>query len=89
VSWAPARLGATKIEPRSDGSTKILEENEGLLRVYLSARSRRILGAQMAAPRAEHLAHLLALAVHQRMTAKSLLEMRSTTPCWKRERGPL
>lgn len=41
-----------------------MRENAGLLRIYADYRSRRLLGAEMIGPRAEHIGHLLAWA-HQ------------------------
>jgi len=48
---------------------------EGRIQVYLDARSGVILGAELLGYRAEHLAHLLALAITHGMTAEQLLAM--------------
>ena len=40
----------------------------GLLKVYAEPGSGRLLGAEMMTPHAEHLAHLLALAIEREMT---------------------
>ena len=40
------------------------EVNRGLLRVYVQKSSGLLLGAEMCVPQGEHLAHLLALAIH-------------------------
>ncbi len=50
-------------------------DNHGLLRVYVDRSSGRLLGAEMCVPQAEHLAHLLALAVQRKLTARELLRM--------------
>jgi dihydrolipoamide dehydrogenase len=57
------------------GRALIMGRNRGLLRVYAERRSGRILGASMVGPRCEHLAHLLAWAIEQRMTVARALTM--------------
>ncbi|MEO3385016.1 dihydrolipoyl dehydrogenase [Mesorhizobium sp. CAU 1741] len=57
------------------GRARIMQENYGMLRVYADKQDGRILGAAMAAPAAEHLAHLLALAIGQKLTVNDLLRM--------------
>lgn len=48
---------------------------EGLLRIHAEQESGRILAAEMCVPAAEHMAHLLALAVEQQMTVADMLAM--------------
>ncbi|WP_185827530.1 dihydrolipoyl dehydrogenase [Halomonas nitroreducens] len=48
---------------------------QGHIQVYLDARSGAILGAELLGYQAEHLAHLLALAITHGMTAEQVLEM--------------
>ncbi|HEX3772340.1 MAG TPA: dihydrolipoyl dehydrogenase [Polyangiaceae bacterium] len=55
------------------GRSRVMLQNRGALRVY--ATPERFLGAEMAAPRAEHLGHLLAWAHQQRMTVQQMLAM--------------
>jgi len=57
------------------GRALIMGQNRGLLRVYAERKSGRILGAAMVGPRCEHLAHLLAWAIEQRMTVQQALAM--------------
>lgn len=57
------------------GRARVIGENHGRLRVYVCKRDGRLLGAQMFAPQAEHLAHVLALAVQRRMRVSEMLEM--------------
>lgn len=59
----------------NQGRSRVMRQNRGLLRVYGEYRSDRFLGAEMIAPRAEHLAHLLAWACQSRMTVAQMLEM--------------
>jgi dihydrolipoamide dehydrogenase len=49
--------------------------NAGRLRVYASATDGRLLGAQIIAPDGEHLAHLLAWAIQQRLTVDAALQL--------------
>ncbi|PIQ26673.1 dihydrolipoyl dehydrogenase [bacterium (Candidatus Blackallbacteria) CG17_big_fil_post_rev_8_21_14_2_50_48_46] len=60
---------------KRQGRSRVMLENEGRLRIYADHRSRRLLGAEMIGPRAEHLAHLLAWAHQQQLTIDQLLEM--------------
>jgi len=57
------------------GRSRILLQNKGLLHVYADPDSERFLGAEMLAPAAEHLAHLLAWALQNKMSVAQMLEM--------------
>jgi dihydrolipoamide dehydrogenase len=57
------------------GRSRIMLKNKGLLNVYADLASGRFLGAEMIAPTAEHLAHLLAWALQNKMTVAQMLEM--------------
>jgi dihydrolipoamide dehydrogenase len=57
------------------GRARIMQRNGGLLRLYAGRRDGRVLGAEMAIPAAEHMAHLLALAIGQELTVHDLLRM--------------
>lgn len=59
----------------SQGRSRVMLQNKGLLRVYGECGTGLFLGAEMAAPRGEHLAHLLAWAYQQRLTVPEMLEM--------------
>jgi dihydrolipoamide dehydrogenase len=56
------------------GRSRVMHRNRGLLRVYGEHHSGRFLGAEMIAPDAEHLAHLLAWAVHAKMSVQQMLD---------------
>ncbi len=56
------------------GRSRVMRRNRGLLRVYGEHHSDLFLGAEMIAPDGEHLAHLLAWAVHARMTVQQMLD---------------
>jgi dihydrolipoamide dehydrogenase len=53
----------------------VWQKSQGLLQVYLDAKTGEILGAELLGYQAEHLAHLLALAITHRMTAEQFLQM--------------
>ena len=57
------------------GRARTAERNYGLLRVYADREDGRLLGAEMAVPAAEHLAHLLALAIDRELDVHALLGM--------------
>ncbi len=59
----------------NQGRSRVMLQNHGMLRVYGEYGSERFLGAELAGPRAEHLAHLLAWACQARMTVTQMLEM--------------
>jgi dihydrolipoamide dehydrogenase len=82
-----AMVGA-RFKPRSDSNTLVGEvdfqyqgraqagqRNRGILRIYAKPESGRLLGAEMCAPAAEHLAHLLALAVERSLTVHDMLRL--------------
>lgn len=64
-----------EVDFSSQGRARIMQQNCGLLRIYAAPDDGRILGAEMAAPAAEHLAHLLALAIGRNLTVHDLLGM--------------
>jgi dihydrolipoamide dehydrogenase len=57
------------------GRAVMAAENRGWLRVYADRNDGRLVGAELCAPRGEHLAHLLACAIQQRMTAQEFLRL--------------
>ena len=57
------------------GRARMMQENRGLLRIYAQRDGGRLLGAQMAIPGGEHIAHLLALAIGRKLTVHDLLRM--------------
>ena len=64
-----------EVDFANQGRARIMQENRGLLRLYAARSDGRLLGAEMAIPAAEHMAHLLALAVGQELTVHDLLRM--------------
>lgn len=59
----------------SQARARMSGDNHGLLRVYADRSSGKLLGAEMCVPQAEHLAHLLTLAIQRKMTVRELLRM--------------
>lgn len=57
------------------GRARVAQCNHGRLNVYAEHGSGRLLGAELCAPAGDHMAHLLALAVEQRLTVHDLLRM--------------
>lgn len=60
---------------QNQGRSRVMLVNQGRLRVYAEQGSGRFIGAEMAGPAAEHLAHLLAWAHQMRMTVPQMLDM--------------
>jgi pyruvate/2-oxoglutarate dehydrogenase complex dihydrolipoamide dehydrogenase (E3) component len=78
VGRREAASGRTVIGKASyddQGRAKIMGENEGAAHLYVAAADERLVGADILAPGAEHLAHLLAWAVSQRLTVHEMLEL--------------
>ncbi|GAW35435.1 dihydrolipoyl dehydrogenase [Roseovarius sp. A-2] len=64
-----------EVDFSDQGRARVLRQNRGRLRVYAERSTGRLLGAEMAAPRGEHLAHLLAWAVQAGMDVETALAM--------------
>ncbi len=71
----PAHTVVGAVDFDSQGRARAALRNQGRLCVYADKGSARLLGAEMCAPGGEHLAHLLALAVQQKLTVHQLLGM--------------
>ncbi|KQO12297.1 dihydrolipoamide dehydrogenase [Acidovorax sp. Leaf76] len=57
------------------GRARAAMHNHGQLLVHVDKATGRLLGAELCAPDGEHLAHLLALAIHRELTVQCLLGM--------------
>ena len=68
-------FAAGEVDFADQGRARVLRQNRGLLRVYGDRATGRLLGAEMVAPRGEHLAHLLAWAVQAGMDVQAALQM--------------
>lgn len=74
-SQLPADHVCGSVAFENQGRSRIMLENRGLLRLYADSRDGRLLGAELCAPGAEHLAHLLAWAHQNRMALDAMLDM--------------
>lgn len=59
----------------NQGRSRVMLKNKGALRVYAHIPDGRLLGAEMAGPAMEHIAHLLAWSVQQGLTIAQMLDM--------------
>jgi dihydrolipoamide dehydrogenase len=57
------------------GRAVVMGENQGLVRLYAERQGARLVGAELFAPHAEHLAHLLAWAIQQGMRVPDVLRL--------------
>jgi dihydrolipoamide dehydrogenase len=71
----PGAFATGQVSFEDQGRSRILLKNKGLLNVYGDLATGRFLGAEMLAPGAEHLAHLLSWALQNKMTVAKMLEM--------------
>ncbi len=74
-SLQPGSFATGRVNFEDQGRARILLRNKGLLNLYAQTATGRFLGAEMVAPEGEHLAHLLAWALQNRMTIEQMLEM--------------
>lgn len=58
----------------NQGRSRIMGVNCGLLHIYACKETDKILGASMVAPDAEYIAHILAVAISNELSIKTLLE---------------
>ncbi len=75
LTAAGCDFAAGEVDFTAQGRARVLRQNNGLLRVYGERGTCRLLGAELVAPRGEHLAHLLAWAIQSEMTAETALDM--------------
>ncbi len=69
------RFAVGVVSFEDQGRSRVMLRNQGLLKVYGEQGSGLLLGAEMFGPAAEHVGHLLAWAVQQRMTVSHMLDM--------------
>ncbi len=75
LSGRAADLVTGEVSFENQGRSRVMRKNKGAARVYADKASGRLLGAEMAGPRAEHIGHLLAWAHQQGMTIEAMLAM--------------
>jgi len=66
-------IGAAALARQS--RLRMSDADRGVFRIYADRASGRLLGAELCAPGGEHIGHLLALAVQQRLTLAELLRL--------------
>ncbi|MFH4415420.1 MAG: dihydrolipoyl dehydrogenase [Neisseriaceae bacterium] len=64
-----------EVEFENQGRSRIMQVNQGTLRVYFDRTSRRLIGAEGVGPDAEHLGHLLAWSKQSGLTINQMLDM--------------
>jgi dihydrolipoamide dehydrogenase len=60
---------------QDQGRARMAQRNHGILRLYAETQNGRLVGAEMVAPAAEHMAHLLALAIDRSLTVQDMLRL--------------
>lgn len=71
----PKDAAIGEVDFSNQGRSRIMLKNRGKLRVYAERSSGLFLGAEMAGPAMEHISHLLAWAVQQKLTVDQMLAM--------------
>ena len=69
------RTAAGAVDFADQGRSRVMQVNQGVLRVYGDIETGQFLGAEMVGPRTEHIAHLLAWAHQMHMTVTQMLSM--------------
>ncbi len=59
----------------NQGRARTAQQNHGRICIHADQATGRLQGAEMCAPQGEHMAHLLALAIQQKLTVHDLLSM--------------
>jgi dihydrolipoamide dehydrogenase len=80
IGESPAKLdmkatAVGKVSFAEQGRARVIAEAVGLGHLYADTTSGVLLGAQLVGPAVEHLAHLLAWSIQQRLTVDAILEM--------------
>ena len=55
------------------GRARVMQQNQGMMKVYACKKTGQLLGTEIFGPRAEHLVHLLAWSIQQKLTLKEIL----------------
>lgn len=77
----PDRTVVGECRLSSSGRAVLMEEEEGVVRIYADRADGRIRGAALVAVQGEHLAHLLAWAVMEGFTVERMLSLPYYHPC--------
>ena len=68
----------------TQGRAVAAQRNEGLMRIYARGSDAVLIGAEMCVPAAEHMAHLLGLAISEGLTVRQVLRMPFIIRCWRK-----
>lgn len=60
---------------KTQGRSRVMRQNQGLLHIYANSRTGKVLGAQGCGPALEHLGHLLAWAMQLDLTVDEMLRL--------------
>lgn len=71
----PGRVCFADASFASQGRARVMLQNRGMVRIWADRESGVLLAVEGVGPRMEHMAHLLAWAVQQRMTVETALSM--------------
>jgi dihydrolipoamide dehydrogenase len=74
-SLDPKNILTGEVRFEHQSRARAAQRNKGILRLYAEPGSGRLLGAEMCAPAAEHMAHLLALAIERSLTVRDMLRL--------------
>ncbi len=66
---------AGSVSFETQGRSRVLRQNRGLLHVYANATTGKLLGAQACGPALEHLGHLLAWALQLELSVDEMLKL--------------
>jgi dihydrolipoamide dehydrogenase len=72
---APGTAFEGEVDFSHQGRSRVAQRNVGLLRIYAAREGGKLLGAEMCAPAAEHMVHLLALAIDRGLGVQDLLRL--------------
>ena len=64
-----------KVSFENQGRSRVMGKNKGLMRLYAERGDRRLRGAEIFGPNAEHLAHLIAWVIQQELTVDTILDL--------------
>ena len=70
-----SELAIGEVSFENQGRARVLAQNQGHLRLYATRCDKVLVGAELFAPAAEHLAHLLAWSIQQELTIDALLRL--------------
>jgi dihydrolipoamide dehydrogenase len=77
-AWKELKIGeyeSGEINFEDQGKSVIIGKNIGYLRIYAKKSTGLLLGAELYAPKGEHLAHLIAWLIDKKLTVKDALSM--------------